>query len=144
MPTGGLLRPIVHCQTNKYNMRVRAGRGFTLQEIRSAGISPKYAQSIGICVDHRRRNRSLESVQANVQRLKEYQAKVVILPKREASTEAQLKGFILPIAKADMRDRARKATEEEKKSNVFQSMRIARADARMIGVRQRIADEKAA
>jgi large subunit ribosomal protein L13e len=28
------LRPVVRCQTNKYNSRVRAGRGFTLAEIK--------------------------------------------------------------------------------------------------------------
>lgn len=28
------LRPAVHCQTIKYNTRVRAGRGFTLEEIK--------------------------------------------------------------------------------------------------------------
>ncbi|KAH7307055.1 hypothetical protein KP509_22G044100 [Ceratopteris richardii] len=28
--TSGALRPVVHSQTLKYNMKVRAGRGFTL------------------------------------------------------------------------------------------------------------------
>lgn len=30
----GLLRPIVHGQTVKYNMKKRAGRGFTLEELK--------------------------------------------------------------------------------------------------------------
>jgi len=34
MPTAGALRPAVRCQTNKYNMRMRAGRGFTLAELK--------------------------------------------------------------------------------------------------------------
>ena len=37
----GQLRPIVRGQTNKYNGKVRAGRGFTLQELRVSG-QPKH------------------------------------------------------------------------------------------------------
>jgi hypothetical protein len=33
-PTAGPLRPIVQCQTLKYNMKSRAGRGFTLEELK--------------------------------------------------------------------------------------------------------------
>ena len=54
-PTGGLLRPVVHCPPQRYNMKTRAGRGFTLDELKAAGIGKKYARTIGICVDARRR-----------------------------------------------------------------------------------------
>jgi len=33
-PTSGPLRPVVHGQTLKYNMKVRAGKGFTLEELK--------------------------------------------------------------------------------------------------------------
>lgn len=33
-PTAGPLRPVVHCQTLKYNMKVRAGKGFSLEELK--------------------------------------------------------------------------------------------------------------
>lgn len=33
-PVDGLLRPIAHCQTLKYNMKVREGRGFTFLELK--------------------------------------------------------------------------------------------------------------
>ena len=33
-PTAGPLRPVVHSQTLKYNAKVRAGRGFTLEELK--------------------------------------------------------------------------------------------------------------
>ena len=33
-PAGGLLRPVVHCTTQKYNMKTRLGRGFSLQELK--------------------------------------------------------------------------------------------------------------
>merc|ERR1711988_805306 len=144
MPTAGSLRPVVRCQTNKYNLRQRAGRGFTLQELK-AGYSPKQAQAVGIAVDHRRTNKSLESLQANVQRLEQYKAKLVILNKKRAGhTEAQLKGFILPLAKPSLREKARAVTAEEKKRTVFQEMRIARANERLIGSRQRRDELKAA
>ena len=63
-PVAGALRPVVRGQTKRYNTKVRAGRGFTLDELKAAGIPPKHAQTVGICVDHRRKNRSEESMQA--------------------------------------------------------------------------------
>lgn len=48
----------------------------------SAGIPRKLAPTIGIAVDHRRKNRSLEGFQTNVQRLKTYKAKLVVFPRR--------------------------------------------------------------
>ena len=46
------------------------------------GIGKKEAQTIGISVDYRRRNRSVEGMQANVQRLKEYKSKLILFPKK--------------------------------------------------------------
>lgn len=75
-----------------------------------AGISAKLAPTIGIAVDHRRRNRSLESVQDNANRLKAYKAKLVVFPRRAGKTKAgdaspeelkavaQLQGTLLPIS----------------------------------------------
>merc|ERR1711915_502511 len=76
----GKLRPVVACPTYKYNLKQRAGRGFTLEELKQAGLSKKYAQTIGIAVDHRRRNKSVESLQLNAQRLKEYKSKLILFP----------------------------------------------------------------
>merc|ERR1712154_175100 len=39
--------------------------------------------------------------------------------------------------------KSRAVTTEEKSANVFRDMRIARADARMVGARQKLADERA-
>jgi len=66
-PTAGALRPVVHSQTVRYNMKVRSGRGFTLEELKEAGIPRKLAPTIGICVDHRRKNRSLEGLTVSVE-----------------------------------------------------------------------------
>merc|ERR1712213_131283 len=75
-PAAGLLRPIVHPPTQRYNMKLRLGKGFTLDELREAKIPVKTALTIGIAVDHRRRNRCAESLQANVERLKVYMSKL--------------------------------------------------------------------
>merc|ERR1719378_1823612 len=52
----------------------------SLAELKDAGMSKKEAQSVGISVDVRRRNRSVEALQLNVQRLKEYKAKLILFP----------------------------------------------------------------
>jgi large subunit ribosomal protein L13e len=45
--------------------------------------SLKEALTIGIPIDYRRRNASQESIQANVQRLKEYKNKLIVFPKSQ-------------------------------------------------------------
>lgn len=44
-PTAGPLRPIVHGQTLKYNMKVRAGRGFSLEELKVSFFFNYYPNS---------------------------------------------------------------------------------------------------
>merc|ERR1719262_1633818 len=73
-PADGPLRSIVRCATQRHNRRVRAGRGFTLAELREAKIGAKLARTIGIAVDPRRTNRSVQAFQTNVARLREYKA----------------------------------------------------------------------
>lgn len=154
-PAAGRLRPIVRCPTFKYNTKVRSGKGFTLDELKAAGINIKLAPTIGIAVDHRRRNRSLESLQANVQRLKEYHSKLIIFPRKanqpkqgdsdpeQLKLATQLKGDVLPITQPTDFLKGRVVTDDEKKYSVFQAMRIARADARLIGIREKRAKQKA-
>merc|ERR1712227_30273 len=151
-PIAGALRPAVHCPTVKYNRKVRFGRGFTLDELKAAGIGPKQAQSVGIAVDHRRKNRSEESLQANVQRLKTYKANLVVFPRRskkvksgDASAEdlskaAALKGAVQPLVKPSPRQKAVKV--DPKAKSAYVTMRIARSDAKYVGVRAKRAQEK--
>jgi len=109
-PSSGPLRPMVHGQTAKYNIKVKAGRGFTLTELKAAGISHKVAPTVGIAVDRRRVNKCQESVDANVARLQEYMSRLVVFPKHPtkglkqgetaketAATIPQLTGAIIPI-----------------------------------------------
>lgn len=160
-----LLRPVVRCPTIKYNRRVRAGRGFTLEELKEAKIPRKMALSIGIPVDHRRQNTSVESLQANVARLNEYRSKLILFPRKskapkkgDASAEeikeaqqvvrvANNAAFkIDPIPnKYVVEERAIDAAEKEK--NAFRTLRMARADKRNQGKRDkraRLKEEEAA
>ncbi|XP_033209082.1 60S ribosomal protein L13 [Belonocnema kinseyi] len=142
------LRPIVHCPTIRYHSKVRAGKGFTLEELKAAGLHKKFAQTIGISVDPRRRNKSVESLQSNAQRLKEYRAKLILFPlnekkpkKGEATEEerkvaAQVKGQVMPIRhQAPAKGKASVISEDEKKFSAYVTLRKARADARLVGIR---------
>eukprot|EP00695_Tsukubamonas_globosa_P003220 TRINITY_DN51_c0_g1_i8.p1 TRINITY_DN51_c0_g1~~TRINITY_DN51_c0_g1_i8.p1 ORF type:complete len:178 (+),score=68.16 TRINITY_DN51_c0_g1_i8:62-595(+) len=79
-PVAGSLRPAVRPPTAKYNMKTRLGRGFTLEELKAAGVNVRVASTIGISVDRRRVNSSQEAMNVNVQRLKEYTSKLVVFP----------------------------------------------------------------
>ena len=76
------LRPIVHRCTQRYSGQTRLGRGFSLVEIKKSGLNVTFARSVGIAVDHRRINRSVALLQQNVDRLKHYIEKLVLLPKK--------------------------------------------------------------
>ena len=63
-------------------------------------MSPKLASSIGIAVDHRRRNKSLDSLQTNIQRLKEYRSKLIVFPrhpKKPAKDESTVSTTLLEL-----------------------------------------------
>merc|ERR1711934_653856 len=82
-PVAGSLRSVVHPPTQRYNSKVRVGRGFSLAEIKAVGLGKREAKSLGVAVDHRRRNKSVEGQEANVQRLREYRSKLVVFPKHQ-------------------------------------------------------------
>ncbi|CAL5096320.1 unnamed protein product [Urochloa decumbens] len=147
-PTAGPLRPIVQCQSLKYNMKSRAGRGFTLEELK------KLAPTIGISVDHRRKNKSLEGLQANVQRLKTYKAKLVIFPRRarkvkagdstpeELATATQVQGDYMPITRGEKRSvEVVKVTDDMKSFAAYGKLRLERMNKKHLGARQKKAAE---
>ncbi|XP_063137074.1 large ribosomal subunit protein eL13-like [Rattus norvegicus] len=78
-PASSPIRPIVRCPTVRYHTKVRGGRGFSLEELRLAGIHKKMARTIDISVDPRRRNKS------NVQRLKEYRSKRILFLRKPSA-----------------------------------------------------------
>lgn len=61
----------------------------------------------------------------------------------ELANAVQLQGAVMPIQQSRQPIKARKITDEEKNTSVFRSMRIARANARLIGIREKRAKEKA-
>ena len=82
-----LLRPAVRGQTVRYNTKLREGRGFTLGELKEAGVSRKTALGLGIVVDHRRRNLSVEGKALNVERLKAYKERLIVFPRKKGKTK---------------------------------------------------------
>lgn len=153
------LRPVVRCPTARFNMRLREGRGFTLEELKSAGIAPKVAQTIGIAVDKRRKNKSIESLQVNVQRLKEYRSKLILFPikrkkpkkgdaaEHECRLAQQVKGTVMPIKqgkKTGETEAPRKVTEAETKFSAFHTSRQARANKKLAPGRAKRAKEREA
>lgn len=141
------LRPVVRCPTVRYNIKTRLGRGFTLDELKAAGIHKNEAQTIGITVDHRRKNRSVDAYQLNVQRLKNYRSRLILFPrntnkpkKGDSSVEerklaTQLTGTLLPIKKRVRQPKVRVVTEDEKKFGAFFTVRKARITKRLHGKR---------
>ena len=136
------LKPIVRGQTNKYNNKIRLGRGFTKEELKKAGIlSLNYARSIGIAIDLRRKDTSNESQTANVNRIKEYLAKMILYPRKKAdkkaivkeATEEQLKApeakeqntckCVIPLPKEEVGYTFAPITKEMKSANVYKTQR---------------------
>ena len=70
-------------------MKTRYGRGFTLEELRLAGLNAAFARSIGIAADHRRQDTSLEARDLNVKRLKAYLAKLILFPSKAGRKAAK-------------------------------------------------------
>lgn len=146
----GYLRPLVHMPSRRYNYKVRMGRGFTLQELKTAGISKKVAMSIGIAVDHRRCNRCAESLNLNVQRLKTYLSKLVMIPRKKTAN----KGFsgipddtpreklatmvlkqqkikdVMPVVQPFTHEAPRAVTSEEAAAHSYMKLRQARKAAK--------------
>jgi len=80
---------MVRCPTRRYNMKVRYGRGFTLEELKLAGLNAGYARTIGIAVDPRRQDTSMETRDMNVKRLKAYLSKLILFPSKNSKRLAK-------------------------------------------------------
>lgn len=154
------LRPIVRCNTIKYNKRARLGRGFTLAELKKAKIGPAFARSIGIAVDHRRQNKSVEAFQLNVQRLEQYKQRLVLFPRTEnkpkkgpindANAEV-LKGLnvdqtgekVLGLTQPTKREKAVPLTKELLATKAYRTLKQEWSNQRNAGKREKKAKEAA-
>ncbi|KAI0155212.1 putative 60S ribosomal protein L13 [Xylariaceae sp. FL1272] len=152
------LRPVVRCPTIQYNRRARAGRGFTLLELKEAGIPRLVAPTIGIAVDHRRQNLSEESLSANVARLKAYKERLIVFPRKGAkhakagdSKDTDLSNIVRNVAASLPIIPVGEGISEIKKSDApkpieggaYVALRKARSDARLKGIREKRAKDAA-
>jgi large subunit ribosomal protein L13e len=133
------LRPLVRGQTRRYAHKVKFGRGFSLTELKAAKLTAAFAQSIGISVDHRRRNLNSEALEANVKRLNEYKSKLILFPRRDGkfkkgevndSTADALKNAtqntthgVLALPRVTPRCKVESLTKELKESKVYATLR---------------------
>ncbi len=95
----------------------------------------------------------MESLQLNAQRLKEYRSKLILFPingkkprKGDSSEEdlkkaQQLVGQVMPVTQDVKRPRAMELTDDLKKFKAFNTIRQARAVARLWGIRAKKARE---
>jgi large subunit ribosomal protein L13e len=149
-----LLRPVVNAQTQRYSSKLRIGQGFTIAELKAAGFSPAYARTVGIAVDPRRSNRSVETMERNVARLSEYKAKLIVFPKRRGSAKAgdaskdesaaatQSTGVLQPIVKPVQGLVMAEVTAEMKSNVAFTQMRLARMETKVEGLRVSVQNRK--
>lgn len=140
------LKPVVRCPTIKYNRKVRGGRGFTFDELKAVGLTPKYARTIGISVDHRRVNRNQEIFDLNVQRLQDYKSKLVVFDKNTKKDEIKSFGSVsisdkFPIEQVPAETTPRKVEVPEQ--TAFRTLRLAKSDKKHKGIREKRSKEKA-
>jgi len=154
-PASGSLKPLVHCCTKRYSDKQRLGRGFTLEELKAAGLTKRNARGLGVSVDHRRKNQNKETFSLNVERIKAYRSKQVVYPtntlkrakkaERKASVvkHKQIRSEIasavqqaeaLPLHRPRrVLEEPRAITEEERKASAFVTLRKAKMAAKKAG-----------
>lgn len=150
-----LLRPAVQSETVRYNMKSRLGKGFSLQELQAVGVPAQFARTIGISVDTRRVNKSQESLDRNVARLKQYLDKLVLFPRKAGQPKkgpvadttnidekslSQVLGSVLPLSSSSRQavvgTRAITNAELEGETPVWEKTREAQEQVRKVGKKQ--------
>jgi large subunit ribosomal protein L13e len=157
------LRPLVNGMTRRYSSKIRYGRGFSLQELSKAKISPAFARTVGIAVDHRRHDASEEKLQLNVQRLESYKSKLILFPRRADkpkkgdiadSTADKLKSaaagnqntskHVVEKPRRKVRQTPAKITKEMTATKVFRKLRQLKVNEKYKGKREKKAKDDAA
>lgn len=146
------LRPVVHKPTARYSGQERLGKGFTLEELKLAGISAKFAQTVGICVDYRRTNSDADMLKKNADRLKLYKEKLVLLPlhagKARKGTNGRLSDSgdkheliqnkteqVVPVVSKRLREKPVKITKEMKEFKAYSTLQTERMNKKWAGKR---------
>ena len=124
---------------------------------KAAGIPKQYAPTIGISVDPRRANLSEEGLAANVERLKAYKARLILFPKKSnkpkktdtpkdqqsAETTQSTRAAFHLVDNIAAGFREIKKSELPKSTGAYKSLRKARSDGKLVGVREKRAKDKA-
>lgn len=147
------------------------GKAHETHTQQEAGIPKKLARTIGIAVDHRRTNYSKESLVANVARLNDYKARLILFPRKSGqfkkldssadevnaakaafAADGQTKGYTanvgasFPIKNAGPEEaitHVKRDSMPKGEEAAYRRLRLARSDARLIGVREKRAKAKA-
>lgn len=148
------LRPVVMGMTRKYASKMKIGRGFTLAELKAAGLTGAFAQTVGIAFDHRRHNKNADTMAMNVKRLNDYKSKIILFPAKDGKVKkgmipdstadklSSVNSTTCPVApslfdapKADKTSPNEPITKEMLSTKVYQKLRAERINARYNGVR---------
>ena len=128
------LRPLVFAMTQKYAGKVKFGRGFSLAELKEAKLTPAFAQSVGISVDHRRHNKNADMQDANVKRLNDYKAKLILFPKHDG----KLKKGPIPDSTAEKV----KSASQNKVTGVFALPAVDKSQGEKVAISKEMKDQK--
>ena len=123
-------------------------------------MTPRFAQTVGISVDYRRHDTDLDTLKRNVQRLKNYAAKLVLFPRKEGkpkkgpindSTAEAVKSadasnqqtgkHLVAISQPKKRVSQEKITAEAQKAKVYRRLRQERVNKHYWGRREKRARE---
>ncbi|CAD7693862.1 unnamed protein product [Nyctereutes procyonoides] len=128
----------IPCPTVSYLTKVRACRGFSLEELRVAGFTGRWRGPLA--------SRWSESLQANVQRLKENRSKLILFPRKPSAPkkgDSSAEELKLATQLTGPKEKARVITEEEKNFKAFASLSMAHANAQLFGIWAKRAKEGA-
>ncbi|CAO2612249.1 60S ribosomal protein L13 [Lemmus lemmus] len=145
-PMSGPIRPIVRCPAVSYHTMIRAGLGFSLEELRVAHIHKKVGRTIGISVDQGDETSPPSPCRPMCSTLKEDSSKLTLFPRKPSAPKkgaSQLTGPVMPIRNVYKQEKARVITEEEKNFKAFASLHMAQANALLFGIRAKRAKEAA-
>ena len=118
-----------------------------MEELKEAGINKHFAKTVGISVDHRRTNKSTQSLLLNVNRLKEYKARLVIFPKKAdvskdvIGTAAANKDLFTKPKASEGAITFTTVTDELTGFRAYDALRRAQADTKLVGIRSKKAKE---
>ena len=154
-----LLRPLAKANTRRYADKIRFGRGFSLEEVRAAGLTPSFARTIGIAVDHRRHGSNVME-ETNIERLNKFKSNLVLFPRvagqpkkgEIADSTSGLEGAVqnttagvYALPKVSRRAGTATITKEMRAENTYNRIRSARVNRKYEGkrVRKALLAEKA-